>query len=157
MKRRQFLGTLPAAAAGPYLAGTLGAGLGLLLGGCGGEATSGPVEIKWDRDTCERCRMAISDKRFAAQVRDPNRKVHKFDDIGCAMFWVAHQAFNELSANSEYWVADYRGGNWLDARKANFLHGKKSPMGYHYAALAEAEAGTVSYQEMKKRIIALGK
>ncbi|MDA0190314.1 MAG: nitrous oxide reductase accessory protein NosL [Proteobacteria bacterium] len=160
MKRRDFLGALPAATAGPYLGSLLGgglAGLGLTLGGCSGEPTSGPVEIKWDRETCPRCRMVISDKRFAAQLRDPNRKVWKFDDIGCLVFWLAHQQFNEASTNTEYWVADYRSGSWLDARKAHYLHGKKSPMGYHYAALAEPEAGVVDYPEMKKRIIALGK
>jgi copper chaperone NosL len=26
----------------------------------------GMVEIKWDRDTCPRCSMVISDRRFAA-------------------------------------------------------------------------------------------
>ncbi|MBN9422411.1 MAG: protein NosL [Candidatus Accumulibacter sp. 66-26] len=166
MKRREFLGALPLAATGPYLAGTLGGGLGLLLAGCGGEALKGPVAIKWDRDTCERCRMVISEKRFAAQVRDQNRKVHKFDDIGCAVFWLAHQPFNEQSAGTEYWVADYAGASanpgaadvsWLDARQALFADGKKSPMGYNFGAYAEATAEAISYTEMKKRVLSRGK
>lgn len=130
---------------------------GVTLAGCSREPTTGPVEIKWDRDVDPRCSMVISDKRFGAQIRDPNRKVTKFDDIGCAMFWLMAQQFNEQSPNTEYWVADYRSGTWLDARKAYYLEGKKSPMGYHYAALAEPEAGTIPYQEMKKRILARGK
>ena len=148
MKRRQFLEIFPLAAAATSL---------LALLGCSREPTTGPVEIKWDRDVDPRCSMVISDQRFAAQIRDPNRKVTKFDDIGCAMFWLMAQPFSEQTPNTEYWVADYRKGGWIDARQAHYLEGKKSPMGYHFAALAAAEAGTISYQEMKKRILSRGK
>lgn len=148
MKRRQFIEWLPLAAVGTSW---------LALLGCQRVPSSGPVEPKWDRDVDPRCGMVISDPRFAAQIRDPNRQVTKFDDIGCAMFWLMQQPFSEQTANTEYWVADYRQGGWLDARQAHYLAGKKSPMGYHYAALAEAEAGTISYQEMKKRILSRGK
>ena len=145
MKRRHFCVALPLAA------------LGLSLAGCSREPSSGPVEIKWDRETDPRCSMVISDKRFAAQIRDPNRKAWKFDDIGCAMFWLMQQTFSEQTANTEYWVSDYRNGNWIDARKAWYLEGKKSPMGYHFAAMAEPEAGAIPYTEMKKRILSRGK
>lgn len=145
MKRRQFLATLPAAA------------IGAALAGCGREASTGPVDVKWDRDTDPRCSMVISDKRFAAQIRDPNRKAWKFDDIGCAMFWLMQQPFSEQTQNTEYWVADYKTGHWIDARQAHYLEGKKSPMGYHFAALAEPEAGTIPYREMKRRVLSRGK
>lgn len=165
MKRRDFLATLPAAAAGPYLAAALG-GTGILgLAGCSQEALSGPAEIKWDRDTCVRCSMVIGDKRFAAQVRDPNRKVSKFDDIGCALFWLAHQPFNEQSAGLEFWVGEAQAPistvNWLDARKARYQSGRPSPMGYNFSALPAAVAAgiaeTLDYSETKKRVLARGK
>ena len=101
--------------------------------------------------------MIISDKRFAAQIRDPQGKAWKFDDIGCAVFWLAQQAFNEETPQTEYWVADHRTGAWLDARQAHYLPGRKSPMGYHFAAVAAPEAGTLSYTEMKQRLLARGK
>jgi copper chaperone NosL len=145
MKKRHFCVALPMAA------------LGFSLAGCYRELTSGPVDIHWDRDTDPRCSMVISDKRFAAQIRDPEGKAWKFDDIGCAMFWLAQKPFNEQTANTEYWVADYKYGGWIDARKAWYLEGKKSPMGYHFAAVTEMEAGAVAYSEMKKRILARGK
>ena len=31
-----------------------------LLAACSGEPKTGPVEVKWDRDTCVRCSMALS-------------------------------------------------------------------------------------------------
>ena len=41
------------------------------LAGCGkqGHWPEGMAEIKWDRDTCARCNMVISDPRFAAELR----------------------------------------------------------------------------------------
>jgi len=42
-----------------------------------------------DRDTCVRCSMVISDRRFAAEMRGGEKNiVFKFDDIGCAVFWM---------------------------------------------------------------------
>ncbi|HCZ15368.1 MAG TPA: nitrous oxide reductase accessory protein NosL [Accumulibacter sp.] len=157
INRRQFIAALPALSLAPCLGPLLGVGAGWSLAGCSGEPSSGPAQVKWDRDTDARCGMIISDKRFAAQIRDPDGKPWKFDDIGCAMFWLAQSSFNEETANTEYWVADYRTGGWIDARRAHYLPGSKSPMGYHFAALAMPEAGTVSYQEMKRTILARGK
>ena len=37
--------------------------------GCAPEDVTGPGEVRWDRETCERCSMALSDRSFAAQVR----------------------------------------------------------------------------------------
>ncbi|MCP5248577.1 MAG: protein NosL [Candidatus Accumulibacter sp.] len=157
MNRRHFCTALPAIGLAPGLATLLG--IGGTLAGCSGEPASGPVQVKWDRDVDPRCGMIISDKRFAAQIRDPEGKAWKFDDIGCAMFWLAQRSFNEETANTEFWVADYRTGGWIDARQAHYLPGKKSPMGYHFAATATAatDGETVSYQEMKQRILARGK
>ena len=42
-------------------------------------------------------------------------------------------------------------------RQAQYLPGRKSPMGYHFAAVAAPEAGTLSYTEMKQRLLARGK
>lgn len=157
MKRREFLTALPLAGASPCLAKNLGGGLAFLLTACVNEASSGVVEIKWDRDVCARCRMVIGDRRFAAQTRDPAGKVWKFDDVGCAMFWLKQQNFDEQTPRAEFWVADYQSGNWLDARRAHFLPGKKSPMGYDYAALAETQGGSVTYAEARMRVLARGK
>lgn len=156
MKRRRFLGLLPAVTLGHRFRPLLGVGAGWALAGCSGEPSSGPVQVKWDRDADPRCGMIISDKRFAVQIRDPQGKAWKFDDIGCAMFWLSQRPFNEETPNTEYWVADYRMGGWIDARQAHYLPGKKSPMGYQFAAVAVAVPDTVSYQEMKQRILARG-
>ena len=155
MDRRRFVTSLPAVAAAPYL----GAAIGVSLAGCSSEPLSGPAAIKWDRDVCVRCSMVISERPFAAQIRDPMKRVHKFDDLGCAIFWKEHQTFSD--AEIEFWAVDSRaepvGGKWIDARKAAYLGGKRSPMGYGFAAVAEEMPGAVSYAEARKQILAKGK
>jgi nitrous oxide reductase accessory protein NosL len=144
MKRRTFLFSVPA-------------GVFVSLAGCGGQANAGPVEIKWDRDGCTRCGMAISDKAFAVEVRDPQtKKIYKFDDFGCSVFWSEHQPWGS-DPRAEFWVADSRDGHWLDARKAFFVGGKRTPMGYGLGAVAEAAEGAVSFEEAKKLVLAKGK
>lgn len=152
--RRRFVSALPALAAGPYL--------GAVLAGCSSEPLTGPAKIQWDRDVCARCSMVISDRQFAAQIRDPMKKVLKFDDFGCAVFWKEHQTLSETDI--EFWVADSAdatagagSGKWLDARKAAYAGGKRTPMLYGFAAVAEATAGTVAYSEARKQILAKGK
>jgi hypothetical protein len=101
--------------------------------------------------------MAVSDRYYAAQVRGgPKREAFKFDDIGCALFWLKEQPWAE-AAETEIWVNDFRSGSWLDARKAHYLPGKTSPMAYGFGALAVAEAGSLDFASMKANILARGK
>lgn len=152
--RRDFLG---AAAAGFVLTP-----LAALLAACGrASMPEGMVEIKWDRDVCVRCSMALSDRRFAAQARGgPKDASYKFDDIGCAMFWLLDQAWGSDAA-TRIWVADVasRGEavQWLDARKAWYVGGRTSPMGYNYGASAAPQAGALEFADMRKHILAKGK
>lgn len=146
---RQALGGLGRLAA-------LGAVL-LQLAACGQEPKTGPVEIKWDRDTCTRCGMAISDRRFATEVRGgPQHKAFKFDDIGCAVFWLKGQPWAE-DRTTEVWVADARDTKWLDARSAHYRDAKMTPMGYGYGAVADNPPGSVDFVQLRKQILALGK
>lgn len=129
----------------------------LLLAACSREPATGPVEIKWDRDTCKRCSMALSDRLYAAQVRGgPKHQAFKFDDIGCVVHWLKTQPWGNDPA-VEIWVADYRSGKWLDARSAHYVTGKRTPMGYGYGATAEAVPGSIDFEEARKQLLALDK
>ncbi len=108
--------------------GALLALLALLLISCGGVPETGPVEPVWDRDTCEHCRMTVSDRHFAAQVRSAaDGRIRHFDDAGCAVLFGP-------GAEDEIWVRSRDGADWLDARTARFSHGHKTPMGYGFGA-----------------------
>lgn len=159
MDRRRFLSAMPGLALTPLAAS---------LAACGqkGDWPEGMAEIKWDRDTCVRCNMVISDRRFAAEMRGGEKNtVFKFDDIGCLVFWLRDKAQQFpwiLEAATRMWVAEYSGKagetiRWLDVRGAQYLGGRVSPMGYNYAAVAYPQPGSIDFATLRQHVLALGK
>ena len=127
-----------------------------LLAAC--KQKTGPEAIHYDRDACEMCNMIISDPRFATEIRDPDGRIHKFDDIGDAIHWMENQPwFKAGQQPKEFWVMNFRDGKtWLDARKAFYLPDQVSPMDYGFAAVPTREPGSVNFTEMRRRVIAKG-
>jgi copper chaperone NosL len=89
--------------------------------------------------------------------------VFKFDDIGCAAFWLRDKAADYpwmVEAATRLWVADV--GNqgdtlqWHDALKAQYV-GKTSPMGYNYGAVARPQAMSVDFATLREHVLAKGK
>jgi hypothetical protein len=139
---------------------------GLLLAACGkrGGWPEGMAEIKWDRDTCVRCNMVISDPRFAAELRGGEKNTaFKFDDIGCLVFWLRDKAAQHpwmAEPATRMWVADstdMSGATWLDPRQAHYLGGRLSPMGYNFAAVRDAASGGLTFEAMREQVLAKGK
>ena len=124
----------------------------------------GMVEIKWDRETCPRCSMVISDRRFAAQLRGgPKDTAIKFDDIGCMTFWIRDKIKDMpwlADPATRMWVADSNSKGkevtWLDPRKAQFIT-KTSPMGYNFGAVAYPQMGSLDFESMRQHVLAKGK
>ncbi len=129
----------------------------MLLAGCWGEQQTGPVDIRYDREVCAYCKMIVSDPRFAAEIRKARgSEVLKFDDLGDAIHWLKIAPWKE-TAETEIWVRDMKTGKkWLDARKAWYLPGQHTPMEYGFGAVEEKTADTLSFAEMRKRVIAMG-
>jgi len=159
MDRRRFIGALPGLALTPLAAS---------LAACGdkGDWPEGMAPIKWDRDTCVRCNMVISDRRFAAEMRGGAKNTaFKFDDIGCLVFWLRDKAQQFpwiVEPATRLWVAEYSGNagaavRWLDARGAQYLGGRVSPMGYNYAAVSYPQPGSVDFATMRQHVLAFGK
>lgn len=129
---------------------------GLLLNACSNGSESGPKEAKWGRDTCERCRMVLSDRNYSAQIRYlPEGKsftqVIWFDDIGCAAMWLEDKPWKD-DPRTEIWVADHRNGSWIDARKASYVKGKTTPMDYGLGAQSDSVAGGLNFTQAKAHI-----
>jgi nitrous oxide reductase accessory protein NosL len=128
----------------------------LLFAGCAEQQSSGPSAVKWDRDTCARCRMVLSDRDYAAQVRyspDARRtRVALFDDIGCAILWLEDKPWRD-APQTEIWVVDELTGNWIDAREATYVPGRITPMEYGLGARAASAAGGLNFAEAKRHVI----
>ncbi len=124
-----------------------------LLSACGSDKQGGPGKVRWDRQVCERCAMALSDWRFAAQVRsgeDPG-KLFRFDDIGCAVIWLDKQSWKN-HPDTEIWVNDSRSGDWIDAKLAWYLEGAHSPMGFNLSAQPMSADGALDFENAVKRV-----
>ncbi len=119
--------------------------LACALSGCSGGDATGPGEVRWDREVCTRCGMAIGDRHSAAQVRGgpagQHTRLYLFDDIGCAVIWLDGQPWQD-DPRTGIWVTDQRNGRWIDARQASYITGIRTSMGYGLGAQQEpAEDG----------------
>lgn len=140
--RRQFLLSFGALLALPALSGC--------------KEETGPVKVRWGREFCAFCGMIVDDPRFAGQIRGgPKRKVWLFDDFGDGVLWLSQQDFRDDPA-TEFWVGDSRTGQWLDAKKAFYLSGQKSPMAHNFGAIALREEGALTYDEMAALVLERG-
>ena len=128
----------------------------LMVTACSQEDVTGPGEVRWDQESCTRCAMSVSDRKFSAQVRGGDAagrtKLYKFDDIGCAVIWLDQQQWKG-DPRTEIWVTDHRNGQWIDARKASYVTGKITPMGYGLGAQPEAADGLLNFAAAQKHIV----
>lgn len=110
------------------------------LGACRDRIDTGPRTVHYGEEVCERCKMIISDKRFAAQYITEKGESKKFDDIGC-MVDDLKEAGKRGETPLAVYVAGFGTGEWLDAGKAFYLQNSelKSPMGYNIAAFGSGE------------------
>jgi copper chaperone NosL len=101
--------------------------LAVLLSACSGGAIK-PVDIEAS-DMCSFCRMAISEKRYAAEIIDEEENVMKFDDIGCMLRY--RDAAGTTLKTAAIFVTDFETREWLPADKAFFVRraNVKTPMG----------------------------
>ena len=93
-----------------------------------------PVDID-PGDMCQSCKMAISQKKYAAEIVDKDGTVFKFDDLGCMLRFVGQRARKD---KVEAWfVMDYRTQHWLQAENATYVRSESipSPMGSGLIAL----------------------
>jgi copper chaperone NosL len=132
-----------------------------LLSACSADPGTGPAEVKWDRSACERCRMVLSDRRFAVQVRYlPKGKRHsqviQFDDIGCATLWLQDKSWKD-DLQTQIWVADHRNGNWINARTASYIKDKLTPMEYGLGAQSDPAPNALDFEQAKAHILEVEK
>lgn len=112
---------------------------------------SAPPDITYGVDACSRCRMTISDERFASGYRLANGEVRVFDDVGEMALYKAEHG----ESPKHEWVRDYESGRWLDARGAHYVHAAElhSPMGYNLAAFAEEESAKRAANELGGEVL----
>ena len=83
-----------------------------------------PVEIE-ATDMCAQCKMAISEKRYVAEMVDLEGNVIKFDNIDCMVRYVSSRSLKDKAA--AWFVMDSEGRQWLDARQALLVKSASIP------------------------------
>ena len=127
----------------------------LLIGPCLFACCTGPpqpVDIE-PGDMCSRCRMAISEKRFAAEFIDSEGEIRKFDDLGCLLGF--QKAVPNPRSDLETFVMDFHTRTWIKAREAYFLQSAllKTPMGGGIAAWGDRAAAEESARQFGGRLL----
>ncbi|MCC7023719.1 MAG: nitrous oxide reductase accessory protein NosL [Thermomicrobiales bacterium] len=111
----------------------------LILAGCGAATDAeAPPAITYDRDTCARCGMIISDERYAGGLVAEDGTARLFDDVGEMLQSVRESGLNGQRA----WAHDWGSRDWIDATTAIFVKGdpKSTPMGTGIVAFASRDA-----------------
>lgn len=108
---------------------------------CKNESEKKPVEILYGQDSCERCKMIISEKTYSAEYILLDGEARKFDDIGCMIHFQNGEEGKGDKILAQY-VRDYNTGDWIDATKAYFVRSKDiiTPMGHGLAAFKYEES-----------------
>lgn len=125
----------------------------LLATGCKDE-TTGPEPIRYGRETCELCGMIISEAMYAVEIRDPDRKLHKFDDLGDAFYWLEKQPWKDEPTVEFFAMDSDDGKTWLAARSARYADGFVTPMNWGYAAVGKDRAGTIDFAGVRAKLAA---
>lgn len=120
--------------------------------GCGA-AADGPPRIEEDRTACAHCGMLVSERLFAAAYRAPGQEPRVFDDIACLR--AAARREGDLRAPT-YWFHDAESREWIDGRRATFIHAAdlKTPMSGGMIAFADAGAAARRASALGGRVIA---
>jgi copper chaperone NosL len=86
--------------------------LSLLAAACG-SGPPAPAALDTKNDACAHCRMAVSNRFFAAQIVAPGEEPIFFDDIGCLRDYV--KGHSPLPPDAVAYVADHRTAEWVAA------------------------------------------
>ena len=113
--------------------------ISVIAAGCG-KPDLKPVSIA-SGDICAFCKMAISEKRYAAEILDPDGQPVTFDEIGCMISFMKKRPEQQVAAS---FVTDYQTGQWIAVEKAFFVRSSNyaTPMGSGIVAFSDgAKAG----------------
>jgi len=117
----------------------------LLLVGC----ETGKVEpvALAPEDMCAYCKMAISEKQYAAEFIDSEGQAFKFDDIGCMANFIKSK--KNTTKTVAYFVMDFNARQWTKADDAYYVrsHELMTPM----------NGGIIAFKDQSKAQEAIGK
>lgn len=129
--------------------------LSFLMISCG---SNEPQPIKLNVDSCEFCKMTISNGKFGAELLTKKGRYYKFDDLSCMLLYAKENTNVQVQS---FFVNDYSKDNTLiPAEQSFYLRGGalNSPMRGNFAAFAsdkeqdnfqkQLDAKTLTWQQV---------
>jgi copper chaperone NosL len=117
--------------------------------------SSGPSPIKMGTDTCNFCKMTISDNRFGGEIITNKGKSFKFDDIKCLLSFTQAKDFDKTTVKDIY-LTDFTGTHsLLKSNDAKLLKSEelKAPMGGTIAAFSNPDTLKIFMEEYHGNIL----
>ena len=106
-----------------------------------------PAEPVWGKQPCAHCAMVIGDRKYAAQlVAEDGTRTH-FDDVGCMIAYIHSQKTVVLRS----WVRAEDSDAWLEAERARYHAGARTPMDYGFGATA---TGSLGFEQVRQQVLA---
>ena len=102
-----------------------------------------PVEFKKNEVQCVECTMQLETKLHTAQAVMPSGRVYFFDDPGCLAKWYMKHKDPKI----KLWVYTNDSKRYVDARRAWYKLGDKTPMNYGFGAYEKRVEGSVDFDE----------
>ncbi len=131
------------------------AGLTLALLAACAQGPPQPVEID-AADSCDFCKMAISQKQYAAELID-SEHTFKFDDIGCMVQFARERGLIGAAPSEKtyLYVRDYDNRQWLIGNSARFVQSSRipTPMASGLIALADRQKAETYAAKFGGRIL----
>lgn len=115
----------------------------LILTSCQESGELKPQEPLWGREGCARCRMVLSEKRYAVQRVLSSGEIHFYDDLNCAL-----QHKHDEDKGTLY-VHPHGKDQWVPAEEVKYQSGLRTPMNSGYGAVSEGGERTFSEVQEK--------
>ncbi len=107
-----------------------------------GSCSTAPQPLRLGQDSCEHCKMTISDKRFGAEIVSKKGKAFKFDDSQCLLTYLREKEIEKEQVAEIYFTHFISPYELLKAEQTYFLQSPslKSPMNGNIAAFANEDS-----------------
>lgn len=113
-----------------------------------------PAEVLLGEETCERCKMIISEPRFSAQMVMVDGSVRKFDDTGCMLHYIVENSVPDAQIAAVF-VKSFDTNEWIHSANAFFVGSGEimTPMSHGLVAMQGEEAARKLAAERKGTLI----
>jgi hypothetical protein len=98
--------------------------------------------------------MGLADPKYDVQAINQHGEVRWYDDLGCLVEDMREGDFNQWKGQPyKIWIGDADTGKWIDAEKAWYRFGDRTPMGYGYGAVKnKTDKAIYDFNTVVKRI-----